>query len=738
MASPSYPQSVDEQPSLVCVTCGAVLTPPRRAFCSDRCRERSRQRRGDRHRKRQRVDVRRRAGDRHAPVRQRFVGIDGESVDNRYVLLAAADDDGWSAYIEPRNGEAELRTSDCLRFIARLPKAIVWGFAFSYDVNMMLWELPLPRLERLYETGRVRWHNFTVEYVPKKMLRVTERESAHKDAKKRSGGVVWDMFPWQQSSFANWLADEQLASPAEIDRIRTMKHRRATFTAKERKQIIRYCLSECTYLARGARKLVDTITAGGFTTGGRYYSPASLAKAKMKSEGVKRFMTPPPDHLAKAIDAARFGGRAEVGQSGPIEGPIFQHDINSAYPTELEALPCLACGAWQPTKHDLRYWLRHAPTLCNVSWKPLNGRRHMKWGPFPMRGKIGSLRFPSHGSGWYWSTEVLAAERLADVTIHDAWTFHQNCNHRPFAYVPAMYAQRKKLKAAGDPSEYVLKLALNSTYGALAERQHKQARREPPWRSLMWAGLITAGTRAKMLDILTDDVVMIATDGIFSTSRLPVQEGKGLGEWEVNRYDEMWIAGTGFYFPKKDGEWLDPKTRGFAAFDIDRDRLIGTWASDGREGRYTDSRRRFIGMGTAFHRINGMWPPYARLWRHFIDESVTKTFNLAPRREWLTNDVHDGRSRAPSLAAHQRMAAEDVAQIETLTVELEKRRKRLAASERYAQRRGIPLEAFPGYQKRVESLLLLAHTIDVLQHGVDGANTLPRSDQPMGDSGYGA
>lgn len=724
-----------------CQKCGTILAGNQRAWCSERCRlaarQDTRQRGGDRHKGRQRADNRK--GDRHAKPVRRFVGIDGESVDNRYVLLAAASDDGWSAYIEPRKGDDELRTADCLRFIAHLPKAVVWGFSFSYDVNMLLRELRPRTVRRLYETGRCRWLNFSIEYVPKKMLRVIERTSSFKDAKRVAGAVVWDMFPWQQTSFATWLEDEQLATPKEIARIRDMKHKRATFSADERKEIIRYCLSECRYLAKGAHRLVETIEAGGFTTGGKYYSPASLAKAKMKAEGVKAYMTDPPKELEHAIESARFGGRAEVGRSGPIEGPVWQHDINSAYPTELAALPCLAHGRWVrnqfvPGFDNDRSGPLYRYTLLRVSWKPRPENRKPIWGPFPMRGKIGSLRFPRSGEGWYWAPEVNAARRHTIITIQDSWQFIPECTHEPFAYVPAMYAQRKALKAAGDPAEYVLKLALNSTYGALAERPHKQQRGLPPWRSLMWAGLITAGTRAKMLDILTDDVVMIATDGIFSTAPLDVTEGKGLGEWEVERYDSMWIAGTGFYFPRQDGEWTKPKTRGFATFDIDRDRLIGTWDTKGREGTYVDVRRRFIGMGTALHRIGGMWPPYERLWRQFIDEPVAKTFNLFPRREWLTDDVHDGRSRAPSLAMHRQIAREDAAHLVELRAKLERENAKLQRSIAYAEKRGIPWSESPNMQKRMRAVMLLAHVVDVREHGVDGATTLPRSDQPMGES----
>lgn len=717
-------------PGASCAGCGGELTGRQRQWCSPGCRERHRPRRpGNRHKARQ-ADTRRRRGSRRKVVRpDRFVGIDGESVDDSYVLLAAADDAGWNDYVENPDG---LHTSDCLHFIATLPSALVWGFSFSYDVNMMLCNVAPNTVQRLYDTGSCRWHNFWIKYVPKKLLHVVEYESSRKGAAKVASTKVWDMFPWQQTSFANWLRDNELAVPEVIADIERMKNRRATFSAAERREIIRYCLTECELLAKGARQLVDTIDAQGFRTGGNYYSPASLAKAEMKRQGIEDFMAEPPAKLVPMIEAARFGGRAEVGQSGPIQGPVWQHDIRSAYPTELAKLPCLAHGRWSHRRRKLE---NLEPTsLVQVSWKPR--QRDQKWGPFPMRNRLGLLWFPSSGTGWFWGTEVRAAARIAKLTLHDCWTFVPGCDHRPFAYVPSMYASRQELKAAGDPGEYSVKLALNSTYGALAERPHKGGEKPPPWRSLMWAGMTTAGTRATMLELLDDSVVMVATDGIFATSRLPVQAGPGLGEWEVERYDQLWIAGTGFYFPFRDGEWLSPKTRGFAPYDMPRDELIGQWQTEGRTAKVTRTRRRFIGMGTALHRINGFPPPYPGLWRQWIDQPTTKTFNLYPRRIWLTDDPHDGRSRAPTLTLHRRTDIDDARILRTRAGQIATLQRKVSAMTAMADRKGAhardPVRSFIRDLQR--KVLILQWQQEVAQFGIDGTDMLARGDQPFGDS----
>lgn len=726
-----YPNPADPSdisPQLCGCGCGTPLRGRQTTWATPACRERGRAPRlGDRHRTRK-PDTR--TGNRHRPKHRQFLGVDGESVDDRYVLLAAASDEGWEDYVECPEG---LHTADCLRFIARLPTAaICWGFSFSYDVNMILWKVRPDTVQRLYDNGKCRWRNFYVEYVPKKMLRVVEYAHSGKGAEKVASTVVWDMFPWQQTSFANWLRDNELADEAAIADIEAMKNKRATFAADERDEIIDYCLAECRLLAKGARRMVDTITVQGFRTGGKFYSPASLAKAEMKRQGVGAFMSDPPEHLLRHIEAARFGGRAEVGQSGPIEGPVWQHDIRSAYPTQLAGLPCLAHGGWR--RDRTRTIARLEPTsLVRVSWKPRH--RDQKWGPFPMRNRLGILWFPSSGQGWFWGEEVKAAERVAHVAVQEVWTFSPKCSHEPFAYIPDMYTKRQEMKAAGDSGEYVLKLALNSTYGALAERPHRHAEKPPPWRSLVWAGMITAGTRATMLSLVDDSVVMIATDGIFATSRLPVQEGERLGEWEVDRYDALWIAGTGFYFPFRDGDWLKPKTRGFAPYDMPRDELIGQWEAEGRTAKVTRVRRRFIGMGTALHRINGFPPPYPGLWRQWIDQPTTKTFNLYPRRQWLTNDPHDGRSKAPTLTLQRATDVSDHRDI----VARERRVAKLADHVRImsnfvTMKGGNNSRARADLDALARKLLIEEYSLQVAKHGVDGTDMFARGDQPFGES----
>lgn len=696
---PSY--TAGEEAKHLC-PCGAVLTGRQRSYCGDVCKERARPKR---ERKRESgAQRRKRTGAPKWKPKLPFIAIDGESVTigdkHTYVLLAAADDEGHEWYVEDPQG---LSTEECLDFLTSLPKAHVWGFGFGYDVNMILGDLGVGSVLRLYTEGQTYWRRWWIKYVPGKRLQVSRR--ATKTQPKRTAGV-WDMFPWQQRSFVKWITEWKLAPEHEIERIRSMKAQRSSFKPEERKAIRAYCLAECRYLAAGARRMVEDIDRSGVKIRGSYYSPASVSKALLREHDVMRYASTGPEELHAAIDAAYIGGRAEVSEVGPMGGPFHAYDIRSAYPTHTATLPCLACGHW---RHDEPGTEIDPWSLVKVHWRV---PRNSTWGPLPMRPRTGSLRWPTTGTAWCWGVEVLAALRRYDemkLDVLDQWTYCVNCEHTPFAYIPEMYDERARRKAAGDRTELVLKLALNATYGALAER-----REEARYRCKIWAGWITAATRAQILDALTDEVVFIATDCVMARTTLPLDIGEGLGQWEHAEHAEVVIAGPGVYFVRDDtGAWSS-KTRGFASGALDLDSFLAAWHTDGRSGEVRMQRDRFVGMGTAFHRIGGFFPPQHRLWRRFISEAVVKRFDISARRDWTSSDIHDGRTRAPSNAAHRRTEKQDAEAVARLQVEVAK----LAGAIDYLSHPKPGREIPPTIRTRIEKMSydLTLKTAALLSH----------------------
>ena len=94
---------------------------------------------------------------------------------------------------------------------------------------------------------------------------------------------------------------------------------------------------------------------------------------------------------------------------------------------------------------------------------------------------------------------------------------------------------------------YPLKIGLASTYGKTAQRRVGTA----PFHDVLSAGLATANTRVRLLEAISLDpkaVKMLATDGVFSSRPLPLDIGKGLGQWDYTKHDDLFIVQSGTYF----------------------------------------------------------------------------------------------------------------------------------------------------------------------------------------------
>jgi hypothetical protein len=200
--------------------------------------------------------------------------------------------------------------------------------------------------------------------------------------------------------------------------------------------------------------------------------------------------------------------------------------------------------------------------------------------------------------------------------------YDQRCDHKPFAKLTELYEERKRLKAAGNGAQKVLKLLINSLYGKTAQsigwrlvkKNGEWVAERPPFQSYIWAGLITSGCRAMALDMALRkgaDVVSFATDGIISRTKIDeVEDSSELGDWEVTEYRNVYLFQSGIYTyetydavldenRKKTGEkkWKQhTKTRGFALRDLPASKIIDAW-NDGAWYVETDPYNHVTGEG---------------------------------------------------------------------------------------------------------------------------------------------
>lgn len=526
---------------------------------------------------------RRRLGDRHEDNRARmaaertrqrleatFVGVDGEGWTDpetgrhHYMLLCAGDRAGvrslWTG--EP------LSSEECLAFLSHLPNKhgqYFVSFFFDYDVTMILRDLvdEVPDVARMLvskerEFGTfVTWNGFQIDYVPKKHLRVAE-----------IGGplvTIHDTRAFFQCAFHKAITDLEIGTERERDLIGSMKAERANFDAGKIAEIRYYCGLECCLLAEMIGKLRDRF-ADVEMSAFPYEGPGPVA-GRALTKYLGRGTLPPEDVLPpRVLDFAKrayYGGRFETTAVGNVSLPVHGYDIHSAYPDAMRRLPCLVHGRWHEGADEPLY-------VAHVRWQmpdwpnyrtDADGASELPWrvmGPLPHRVKnTGAILYPVGGEGWYWSPEIPPYAEIVE-----AWSYESRCACEPFDWVPDLYEQRAAMEAERKGSGIALKLTLNSLYGKLAQRIGRAPHYNP-----VWAGLITAFTRAKVYQVYLDhplSVVMFATDAVFLTEPAPeLPISPALGDWEAENdgepYEEFCIFRPGIYFDSGVAKF---KTRG--------------------------------------------------------------------------------------------------------------------------------------------------------------------------------
>lgn len=589
-----------------------------------------------------------------------FIAIDGEGLTRAddtsppphdYVLLAASD----GSYLEDYETPGGLDTESCFEYLLDLAErdweraksdgvkpSILVGFYTSYDVNMIFRDLPEYVLAGLWEGRTMTWRahegdyrQYRIEYIPNRVLRVKQGCWTMADGDDKAhwrtfrSVTWWDCFQFFQMSFVKALRDWEATDPATIDSIASMKDARGTFELDQRESIRAYCQDECRLLVGLMSKVAATLEALEISLTS-WYGAGSIAAALYKKYGVKHHLkqswrgalacSEDDEELENAIMHAYFGGRVETFAVGIVAGSCVNYDVRSAYPAATATLPSLSdCLVQRVAYYD--YNERYA--LWRVDWSKV-GVQPSRLTPFPFRHNK-RIYWPHSGSGWYHAEEVRAAMdvfgdgKRIRITVREGYRFIPSNNARPFEWVPDLYAERAEFKRNHDPREKILKLGLNSLYGKTAQSIGGKDGSPPPFQCYLWAGMITADCRAKLLRAASrsDSVLAIATDGLFVGEPIDgLEESDELGAWEsVTVEPGLMLIQPGVYATpslgrkRDDGLGSFAKSRGFSARGIDYAQLSAAWRERRMAASMTMPETRFIGFGYALAvgKLDTLW-----------------------------------------------------------------------------------------------------------------------------------
>jgi hypothetical protein len=600
-----------------------------------------------------------------------FVAWDGEGVTengrHRYTLLA----NSYGNYIRNPKGIATLQALHFLCDQAKIdPRANHVCYGASYDVNMILGDLGSHQVWTLCQDGVLHYGQFRIEYRPRRQLLVTRyREGERHTTPNKLGSMsLWDVIGFFQCRFTqaldSWLKD---VDPETLAFIAEMKAKRSGFAHEDPKEVLRYCLKECELLVMLMTKLRNKMRPVGLIPT-RWDGAGAIGGKLLQNHHVPTMMGEPPDPVREAAQYAYFGGRIEAVRYGNLEAEVFSHDIRSAYPTAMLELPCFAHGRWQHSASPVslplgpgepRHIGRGGFRVSKVRFRFSEGLPPIH--PLPWREENGSVFFPASGEGWYWEPEVqlLRDFRPGQYRIAEQWEWRPACDHQPFRFVTDVYTQRQRMRLAGHDGHIVLKLALNSLYGKLAQKVgwKRDTGKPPTYHQLEWAGWITSVTRAKLYRLAMqhpEAVIAFETDGLYSTAHHDCQEGEDLGEWEVDSHDGITYLQSGLYWLKDNGEWwsksrgLMKDTTGHKATALTRDRVLAAWKRGSYEVKVVENRFRTMAAATA---SLGRFVE----WRQWCDDKKTVTTIPRGKRMAYPEDIDTGSWSSPGL--HPTLAA---------------------------------------------------------------------------------
>lgn len=551
------------------------------------------------------------------------IGKDGKtyvSKPHRYTLLACST--GESLY---SNGE-RLSTMDCINFLLDTSdnheKAIFVIFGGSYDVNhMLMYGFEREQLQNISRGERVEFkHNeiiYDIEYRARKSLNLRRGKSwiQNKEgkwtAKWESKIIIWDVWGFFQDNFVTVIDKWLTKKYKHYDLIKDMKARRGDFANVESWRIQQYNAAELEALCDVMNKVREAIDGLDLHCQ-RWDGAGAVAASIMKKHNIREFKMSTDEQVINAVRCAYAGGRIEVCKIGRHEGPVYDYDINSAYPSVNQQMPCMLHGRWLYGETD------NPPEGFTMVHVKFDFADDMPFYPLFYRTDKMQISFPGQGEGIYWYPEYQAALACAGtVEVMEWWHWQQDCNHQPFHWIGHYYETRQKwvknpIEEWHKGGEKIIKLGLNSLYGKTAQQLGGTIDKPPVYHQLEWAGYITAATRARLYRAAItdrDSVIGFATDGIFTTRPLGIETSKTkeIGAWELKEPVPVGItiAMAGVYWWHYEDGNFQHYSRGFDKDSMRTpENILSAWAR-GMES-IDIPMRRLIGMGSACT-SNDLW-----------------------------------------------------------------------------------------------------------------------------------
>ena len=329
-------------------------------------------------------------------------------------------------------------------------------------------------------------------------------------------------------------------------------------------EIVQYCILDCKLTSNLMKIWLESFKNNFGFYPNKFYSAGFLSLQVLKTSLNEFFIFKNAPFIVQDLAyRSYYGGRFEITRKGYMEN-IYHYDIRSAYPYAMSILPDFKKGRWIRIKSKEEFFkyrkmVGFYQIIVNV--------KELNLSPFLFRTDSGEVltprgKFVTTVTGYeldqafeFYDFDLIKIEGFAFIPVINYETEFNRL-------IKSMYNTR--MKQTNEGQKYVYKVIINSIYGKTA-----QSKPEPKgiFNPVLCAS-ITGHTRSLLLNACKDnkkDIVMLATDGIFSNKKLDLPIGNKLGNYDFEFHPKfiLLMAGIYSYNTEKNPE-LKPKSRGFS------------------------------------------------------------------------------------------------------------------------------------------------------------------------------
>jgi hypothetical protein len=508
-------------------------------------------------------------------------GIDGETQNGRYVLLASSD----RAPLYNLNG---ITANDFLDYLLEAPKGtILVGYVTHYDITKgLLSGLTDKQRQILFKKNNPNWLVYNrfdkpvtirIHCVPHHVLEVWEYEQMdlrdfweNKKSRKLLRKAV--LYSIERFSSSGPFLETMENFGLDFDKLfmNSMKNLRGWSLWEEVPQdvLIEYNFYECCMTKAWIIEVILFYHFIGIDLT-RYNGYGSSAAKMLRKLKAKEHFQQSDIFSITELSKLFIAGRSELFRNGEIKD-VFYYDLKNAYVTAFSLIPSLSPSkvSWKeikyPSLEDLEYF-----GVSRVSWKEKpNYKTNPIWGPLPLRDTNGAIFFPLEGSGLYHNIEVLEAITRDNWEISVEWTriaipnFPENfyimtleelrqlkpmLYEYPFEEVRSMVSVRSIMKNAIKSGKFelegiqvdefteeflgILEPFLSQVPSAILDLykgmgnscygklcEKPHDKKLPAYNNLLFASFITSWCRSQLLRHLDpDSIIMTSTDSLVCT-----------------------------------------------------------------------------------------------------------------------------------------------------------------------------------------------------------------------------